>query len=134
MPYWLIAFYLAHVGAGLYWLMSSFLVALAKGQGSEAQFRPQMVAAGLTFVLGLLLWRQMHAYGFGKMEAMLALGAACAVLAAGIQGVRVGGSLRKLRTGAISKDVAMHKIKQGHRQATVLLAVALLCMAGSYHV
>jgi hypothetical protein len=134
MPYWMIALYLAHVGAGLYWLMSSFLVALAKGQGAEAQFRPQMVAAGLTFALGLFLWRQMHAYGFGKMEAMLALGAACAVLAAGVQGVRVGGSLRKLRTGAISKDLAMHRIRQGHRQAAVLLAAALLTMVGSYHV
>jgi hypothetical protein len=76
----------------------------------------------------------MHAFGFGKMEAMLALGALCAVLAAGVQGVRVGGSLRKLRKGLISKDVASHRIKQGHRQAAVLLAAALLCMVGSYHV
>jgi hypothetical protein len=55
-------------------------------------------------------------------------------LAAGIQGVRVGGSLRKLRTGALSKDVALHRIRQGHRQAAVLLAAALLCMVGSYHI
>ena len=40
MPYWLIALYLAHVGAGLYWMMSSFLTALAKEPGgTEARFR-----------------------------------------------------------------------------------------------
>ena len=134
MPYWMIALYLAHVGSGLYWLMSSFLAALAKNQDAQAQFRKQMVAAALTFALGLFLWQRMHGYGFGKMEAMLALGVACAVVAAGVQGMRVGGSLRKLRKGLISKDVALHRIKQGHRQAAVLLAVALLCMVGSYHI
>ena len=133
MPYWMIALYLAHVGAGLYWLISSFLAALAKGQGAEALFPKQMVAATLSFALGLFLWYRMHAYGFGKMEAMLAVGAVCALAAAGVQGLRVGGSLRKMRMGVISKDVALHRIRQGHRQAAVLLAVALLCMVGSYH-
>ena len=101
-----------------------------------------LFAMSLDLMVGyarLISFGHAAAYGFGAYAAgnfllHFAMPLPCAVLAAGIQGVRVGGSLRKLRTGAISKDVAMHKIKQGHRQATVLLAVALLCMAGSYHV
>ncbi len=134
MPYWLIALYLFHVGAGLYWLISSFLAALAKGKGGQDQFRLQMVAAFLTFAVGAVLWREMHAYQFGAMEALLALGVVCAMVAAGVQGMRVGGSLRKLRQGVISQQAATDRIRMAQRIAAALLAVALLCMAGSYHV
>ena len=134
MPYWFIALYLLHIGAGLYWMGSSFLVAQAKGKGAEAQFRPQMIAAGLTIALGLFLWRQMHPAGLGKMEGMLGLGAAFALAAAGVQGALVGGSLRRLRKGLIAEDRARIRIRLGYRVAAAFLAVALLSMVGSYHV
>jgi hypothetical protein len=134
MPYWLIALYLFHVGAGLYWMISSFLAALAKGKEPQASFRLQMVAAFVTFAVGGVLWREMHAYQFGAMEALLAVGVVCAVLAAAVQGARVGGSLRKLRQGSITKQAALDRIRMGHRVAAALLALALLCMVGSYHV
>jgi len=134
MPYWLIALYLLHIGAGLYWMGSSFLVALAKGKGAETQIRPQTAAIVLTIALGLFLWRRLHPTGFGKMEGLLALGAACAFAAAGVQGLLVSGSLRKLRKGSISEDRGRLRITLGHRIAAALLAVALLSMVGSYHV
>ncbi|HVY35481.1 MAG TPA: hypothetical protein VG960_13800 [Caulobacteraceae bacterium] len=134
MPYWFIALYLLHIGAGLYWMGSSFLVAQAKGKGAETQFRPQMIAAGLTIALGAFLWRRMHPDGFGKMEGLLALGAICALAATGVQGALVGGSLRRLRQGVMDQDRGRMRIRLGHRIAAALLAVALLSMVGSYHV
>jgi divalent metal cation (Fe/Co/Zn/Cd) transporter len=134
MPSWLIALYLLHIGAAFYWLGSSFLVAQAKGKGAEKQFAAQMIAAAMTLALGAVLWREMHPFGIGKMEAMLGLGAACAFAAAGVQGAWVGGSLRRLRKGLMTDAAARKRITFGHRIASVLLAVALLCMVGSYHV
>jgi hypothetical protein len=134
MPNWFIALYLLHIGAGLYWLGSSFLVAQAKGQGAERQFGPQMAAACVTFAVGVVLWRRMHPLGFGKPEAMLALGAACATFAAAVQGLLVGASIHRLRRGLLTEGAGRARIKQGHRISAVLLAVAMLSMVGSYHV
>ena len=134
MPSWLIAVYLLHIGAALYWMGSSFLVALAKGAGAERQYRFQTIAAIVTMLVGGFLWGQLHSAGVGKMEVVLGLGALSAVGAAGIQGAVVGASLRKLRRGQLSEAVARPRIVKGYRWSTVLLAVALLAMVGSYHV
>jgi hypothetical protein len=134
MPNWLIAVYLLHIAAALYWLGSSFLVALAKGAGAERQYRFQMIASTVTILVGGFLWGQLHSAGIGKMEVVLGLGGLCSLGAAGIQGAVVGASLRKLRAGRLSEAVARPRMVKGYRWSTVLLAVALLAMVGSYHV
>jgi divalent metal cation (Fe/Co/Zn/Cd) transporter len=134
MPIWLITLYLLHVGAAFYWLGSTFLVAQAKGKGAERQFPFQMLAAGLAMALGAALWGELHPYGIGKMEVVLAVGVACAIGAAGVQGVLVGGAIRKRKRGVLTEEAALARIRKGHRWAAVLLAVALLAMVGSYHV
>jgi hypothetical protein len=134
MPYWLIALYLLHIGAALYWLGSSFLTALAKGTGAERQFLPQMIAAGLAMALGVVLWRELHPSGVGKMETVLGVGVVFALAAAGVQGPWVGGALRRLRSGAMTETTARKRITLGYRISAILLALALMCMVGSYHV
>lgn len=134
MPNWLIALYLLHIGAAFYWLGSSFLVAQAKGKGAEAHFLPQMIAAAATMALGAVLWRELHPFGVGKMEAVLGVGALFAVAAAGVQGAWVGGPLRRLRKGVMTEQAARKRITLGYRITAILLALALMSMVGSYHI
>jgi hypothetical protein len=120
-----------HVLSTLFWLLSSFIVAQAKGRGAERQYRPQMIAAVLAILSGAYLWHLLHEGGFGAVEAVLALGGICAIAAAGVQGAMVGGSLRRLRNGLQDEAEARLKITTGQRIAAGLLAVALLCMVGA---
>ncbi len=130
----LIGLYLLHVGAGVYWMGSSFLVALAKGKGAEKQQGPQMIAALLAIGIGTFLWRQMHPGAFGRMEGVLALGGVLAFAAMGVQGALVSGSLRRLRNGGLAEPAARARITRGSRISAILLALAFLSMVGSYHV
>jgi hypothetical protein len=131
MPMSLMLILAVHVLSTLFWLLSSFIVAQAKGRGAERQYRPQMIAAVLAILSGAYLWHLLHEGGFGGVEAVLAMGAVCAVAAAGAQGMLVGGSLRRLRKGVLDEAAARRKITIGQRIAAGLLAVALLCMVGS---
>ena len=126
--------FVSHIAAALYWLASSFLVAMAKGKGAEAQYRFQMIAAVIAMVFGGALWGQLHKAGVGKMEVVLGLGAALAIAAAGIQGAMVGGSIRRLQAGALDETTARSRIRKGSRWTAALLALALFAMVGSYHV
>ena len=134
MPNLLTAMFVAHIAAALYWLASSFLVAMAKGKGAEAQYRFQMIAAVLTMAFGGALWGQLHKAGIGKMEIVLVVGAALAIGAAGIQGAMVGGSIRRLQAGKIDEATARSRIRKGSRWTAALLALALFAMVGSYHI
>ena len=134
MPNLLTAMFVAHIAAALYWLASSFLVAMAKGKGAEAQYRFQMIAAVITMVFGGALWGQLHKAGIGKMELILIVGALLAIAAAGIQGAMVGGSIRRLQAGKIDEATARARIRKGSRFTAALLALALFAMVGSYHI
>lgn len=134
MPPWLIALYCLHVGTALFWMGSCFLVAQAKGKGAERQYRPQAIAMTLTFLVGAYLWWKLHWPLMGRMEMVLGLGVLCAIIASGVHGALVGGSLRKLRKGALTDDEARRRITKGQRIVAGLTAIALLCMVGSYHV
>ena len=134
MPNWLVILYLIHIGAALYWLGSTFLVAQAKGQGAERQFRFQMIAALITMIFGGMLWGKLHSTGIGKIEIVLALGVLLAVAAAGVQGSLVGGSIRRLRVGVLDEATARLRIRKGERWTAALLALALFAMVGAYHV
>jgi hypothetical protein len=117
-----------HVVAALFWAGTSFLVAQQAGEGAEKLYRPQMAAAVVAVLSGAYLWARLHPQRFGGTEMILAFGAACALAAAGVQGALVGGTLRRLRGGALDETAARPRIGRAYRLATGLLAIALLCM------
>src|SRR5258705_1740826 len=86
-----------------FWAGTSFALARTGGLGGARLFRPQMGAAFVAVITGGYLWSQLHAGGFGTPERVLAIGAACAVIAAGIQGRFGGLAIRALRRGNMNQ-------------------------------
>jgi len=101
-----------HVLAGVFWAGSTFAIVRSGGEGAAALFGPQMGAATLTVLAGMGLWGILHRGPPGPMEHTLALGALCAVAAAGVQG-----STRKKNP------------LKGQRIAAGLLFITVVCMA-----
>jgi hypothetical protein len=101
-----------HILAGVFWAGSTFAIVRSGGTGASTLFGPQMGAATLTILAGVGLWGILHRGPAGPMEHTLALGAICAVAAAGVQG-------------------ATHKKNplKGQRIAAALLAITVICMA-----
>jgi hypothetical protein len=101
-----------HILAGVFWAGSTFAIVRSGGAGAQALFGPQMGAATITVLAGIGLWGVLHRGGMGPMEHTLALGAVCAIAAAGVQG-------------------ATHKKNpvKGQRIAAGLLAITVICMA-----
>ena len=116
-----------HALAAVFWMSSSGMIGRNGGQGAEALFPRQMGAALIAVLTGGFLWSQLHTGGFGIYEMVLAGGAICAVAAAGVQGVVVGTSRRKLKAGG---DVAaLRKTMAGaNRIAVALLGICFICM------
>jgi hypothetical protein len=113
-----------HIAGAAFWLLTSLALGFgAAAEASRRMFRPQMVAATITVFAGGGLWTILHPYGFGPPEMVLAAGAVLAIAAAGVQGAMVGGPVRRLPDPA-----AAAKIVRGQKIATVLLALALVCM------
>src|SRR5258705_9040415 len=102
MLYVLMAVLSLHVLSAVFWAGTSFALARTGGLGGARLFRPQMGAAFVAVITGGYLWSQLHAGGFGTPERVLAIGAACAVIAAGIQGRFGGLAIRALRRGGIT--------------------------------
>ena len=82
----LIVLIAVHILAGVFWAGSTFAIARSGGAGAAALFGPQMGAATLTVLAGVGLWGMLHRGPEGPMEHTLALGALCAIAAAGAQG------------------------------------------------
>src|SRR5260370_37385193 len=101
-----------HILAGVFWAGSTFAVVRSGGAGADALFRPQMGAAVLTVLAGMGLWGILHRGGVGPMEHTLALGALCAIVAAGGQ-------------GAAPRKTPL----QGRRLAAGLVASSGICLA-----
>jgi hypothetical protein len=101
-----------HILAGVFWAGSTFAVVRSGGAGVETLFGPQMGAATITVLAGVGLWGILHRAAHGPMEHTLALGALCAIAAAGVQ-------------GATRRKNPM----KGQRIAAGLLAIAVLSMA-----
>jgi hypothetical protein len=101
-----------HILAGVFWAGSTFAIVRSGGAGAATLFGPQMGAATMTVLAGVGLWGILHRGPLGPMEHTLALGALCAIAAAGVQG-------------------ATHKKNplKGQRIAAGLLFVTVLCMA-----
>jgi hypothetical protein len=102
------------------------MLARGGGQGAEMLFPRQMIAVSLAVLTGGYVWSQLHTGGFGAYEKVLAAGVACALLAAGIQAIGVGVSLKALK--GEHGMAARKRIAAAHRIAAPLLAICLLCM------
>src|SRR5260221_8492625 len=74
-----------HVVPGIFWAGSTFVLARLEGAGAEQLGYPQMGAATTTVLAGAILWGFTHGGAFRTFEQVLALGAVCAIAAAGIQ-------------------------------------------------
>jgi hypothetical protein len=107
----IILLFAVHALAGVFWAGSTFAIVRSGGEGAARLFRPQMGAAVLTVLAGLGLWGILHRGPGGPMEKTLAVGALCALLAAGVQG-----ALRK------SSPVLSQRL------AAALLAITVVCM------
>ena len=70
---------------------------------------------------------------FGPSEMILAGGAICALAAAGVQGALVGGSIRRLKSGALDEAAALRSMTLGQRIGAGLLAVTLITMVAAPH-
>jgi hypothetical protein len=101
-----------HILAGVFWAGSTFAIARSGGAGAAVLFGPQMGAATVTVLAGMGLWGVLHRGAEGPTEHTLALGALCAIAAAGVQ-------------GATRKKNPL----KGQRIAAGLLLITVLCMA-----
>jgi hypothetical protein len=101
-----------HILGGVFWAGSTFAIVRSGGAGAQALFGPQMGAATITVLAGVGLWGILHRAANGPMEHTLALGALCAIAAAGVQGA----TRRK------------NPVK-GQRIAAGLLAITVISMA-----
>jgi hypothetical protein len=119
-----------HVLAGVFWAGTTFALARNGGAGAEALARPQMGAAVITVLAGLPLWHLLHRGSFGPQEQVLALGAVCAIAAAGVQGaVSLPASRRLVTAGGPAEPPLRSRVATGQRIAAGLLAVTVGCMA-----
>jgi hypothetical protein len=107
-----------HALAGVFWAGSTLALTHASPahRVTPELFRAQMSAAVLAIAAGGALWGLVLRGAHGPMASALALGALCAVAAAGVQG-----GLRK-------SPVAAQRI------AAVLLSVTVVCMVISPYV
>ncbi|WP_413992317.1 hypothetical protein ACMDCR_09635 [Labrys okinawensis] len=100
-----------------------------------------LIVAMSLHVLAVVFWAgtgalrgQVHASAFGAAEKALALGAICAVNAAGVQGAVGGQAVRALCHGQSDQAVASSRLAMAQRFASGLLAVTIICMASARYV
>ncbi|MDH7798883.1 MULTISPECIES: hypothetical protein [unclassified Beijerinckia] len=124
-----------HVLPAVFWAGTTFMLARTAGAGAEQLAIPQMGAAAVTVIAGVALWVVLHLDGSGTMERVLAVGAGCAIVAAGLQALSLP-AVWRLRTAASEADAAASRgrIAIAQRVAAGLLAVAVVCMAVSRYV
>ena len=120
-----------HILSSVFWAGTSFVLARTGGIGGEQLFRPQMGAAVIAVLSGGYLWHLVHAGSFGTAEQILAAGALCALVAAGVQGAIGGRAIRSLRNGKADEADARSRITTAQRIAAGLLAVTAVCMGAA---
>jgi hypothetical protein len=120
-----------HILSSVFWAGTSFTLARTGGIGGEQLFRPQMGAALIAVLSGGYLGHLVHAGSFGTAEQILAVGALCALIAAGVQGAIGGRAIRSLRSGKADEAGARSRIALAQRIAAALLAVTAVCMGAA---
>jgi len=115
-----------HLLSSVFWAGSTFVLARNGGQGAANLLRPQIGAASLSILSGLLLGYLLHQGSFELTEKILAAGAAAGLLAFLIQLVAVRSALRSADAG--------QRLGAAYRASAALLAVTVICMAVSRYV
>jgi predicted RNA methylase len=123
-----------HVLPGVFWAGTTLALARTGGAGAERLAYPQMGAATVAMLAGVVLWGLAHRFGFGATEQVLALGAGCAILAAGVQGFALP-AVRRLATARDTETTRLQaRIATAQRIAAGLLAITVICMAVARYV
>jgi hypothetical protein len=118
-----------HVVPGIFWAGSTFVLARLDGTGAEQLGYPQMGAATTTVLAGGILWGFTHGGAFGTFEQVLALGAVCAIAAAGIQSAIGLPAIRRLAAASEAERKAHRtRIAFSQRAAAGLLVITIICM------
>jgi hypothetical protein len=121
-----------HVLSGIFWAGSTFVLARIGSAEAEQLARPQLGAAVFAVLTGAILWSLLHAHSFAPQERLLALGACCAIVAAGIQGA-CAARMNLAHANAVSSP-ALGSVTVHQRIAAALLAVTVICMASARYV
>lgn len=111
-----------HVLSTTFWAGSTFTLARTGGKGADGLFGPQMGAAGVAVATGGYLWAVL--FGHSPGHSVLGIGAAVAVLAAIVQGSRIGPVRKRIATDAAALACAL----RAHQIASGLFVVAVACM------
>lgn len=117
-----------HAVSAVFWMGSTMNLARMGGQGAEMMFPRQMGGMAIAVLTGGFLWSQLHAGGFGTYEMVLGAGVACALVAALLQIIVIGGGLKQLKAGDAG---ARKRAAVAHRIAGGLLALALVAMVAA---
>jgi hypothetical protein len=120
-----------HVLSGVFWAGSTFALVRTGGNQADRLFRPQMGAATVAIVTGGVLGYLLHRGTPGIQEHLLAIGALCALLAAGVQGASASAVKRLSAAGAGDTIAASRGVATSQRIAAALLAVTVICMAAA---
>src|SRR5262249_37856166 len=119
-----------HVLSGAFWAGTTFALARTGGNEADRFFRPQMGAAAVAVATGGVLWFFLHRGPLGTPGHLLAIGALCALLAAGVQGAVGAPALRKLSAPGESEQLR-RRLTRSQRLAAALLAITVTCMAAA---
>ena len=119
-----------HVLSAVFWAGSNFAAARPSIPG-ERLFFPQIGAALIAILSGGYLWSTLHAGSDGPMERALEVGAISAILALLIQLVLAGPVVLRLRSAGTAPQPASGRVKLSNRLASLLLALAAICMAAA---
>ncbi len=120
-----------HVLAGVFWAGSTFVLARIGTSQAKQLFRPQMGATTVAVVTGGALWFLLHRGPAGMQEHILGVGAVCALLAAGIQGLGARALRQPAAAGASGSFAPDNLMPASQRIAAVLLAITAICMAAA---
>jgi hypothetical protein len=119
-----------HVLPAVFWAGSTFVLARAGGVGAESLAYPQLGSAAATVIMGAVLWNLTHGQSFETAEQILAVGAASALVALGVQaGVALPAARRLANDKSADTGGLRNRVALGQRLAAGLLVIAILCMA-----
>jgi hypothetical protein len=119
----------------VFWAGSTFALARLGGNQGREFLRPQLGAATVAIVTGVLLWYLLHRGSDGTSEHVLATGAVFALIAAGIQAV-TGLTGRRVLAGVGDLDATHPQSRAaiGQRLAAGCLLITVICMAAARYV
>ena len=120
-----------HALAAIFWMGSTANLARMGGQGAEIVFPRQMGGVAIAVLTGGFLWSQLHAGGFSTYEMVLGAGIVCALIAALLQIILVGGALKQLKSGDAG---ARKRAGIAHRIAAGLLSLTVISMVAARYV